>query len=86
MLDLLRRLRSAGNTVVLVEHDLAAMRASDYVVELGPASGEHGGEVVYAGPLSGVAKAGTLTADYLNGKKRIAIPSPCTSPIVPAYE
>jgi excinuclease ABC subunit A len=75
LLDLLRRLRSAGNTVVMVEHDLAAMRASDYVIELGPGSGEHGGQVVYAGPLSGVEGAGTLTADYLNGKKRIAIPS-----------
>src|SRR6185436_19380541 len=75
LLELLQRLRSAGNTVVMVEHDLSAMRASDYVIELGPASGEHGGNVVYAGPLSGVPAAGTLTADYLNGRKRIAIPS-----------
>jgi excinuclease ABC subunit A len=75
LLDLLLKLRSAGNTVVVVEHDPAAMRASDYLVELGPGSGEHGGEVVYAGPLAGITNAGTLTADYLDGRKRIAIPS-----------
>ncbi|MBI4500348.1 MAG: excinuclease ABC subunit UvrA [Gemmatimonadetes bacterium] len=75
LLNLLGRLRSAGNTVVVVEHDLAAMRASDYLIELGPASGEQGGRVVYAGPLKEMGGAGTLTAEYLSGKKRIAIPS-----------
>src|SRR5918912_3287303 len=52
LLRLLQRLRTGGNTVLVVEHDLEAIRAADYMVELGPASGEHGGELVFAGPLS----------------------------------
>jgi excinuclease ABC subunit A len=75
LLELLGRLRSAGNTVVIVEHDPATIRAADYMVELGPGSGEHGGEVVYSGPVDGAESAGTLTGDYLSGTKRIAVPS-----------
>jgi excinuclease ABC subunit A len=74
LLDLLRRLRSAGNTVVVVEHDLSAMRAADHMIELGPGAGEHGGRLVYAGPVAGAAAAGTLTGDYLAGRRRIAVP------------
>ena len=73
LLGLLRRLRDAGNTVIVVEHDLAAIKQADYMLELGPGSGEHGGEVVHAGP---VAEARTsLTGQYLTGKKSIAVPS-----------
>src|SRR5439155_1081188 len=54
LLALLRRLADAGNTVVVVEHDPASMRAADWMVELGPASGARGGEVVYQGPAAGV--------------------------------
>jgi excinuclease ABC subunit A len=75
LLDLLLRLRGAGNTVVVVEHDLAAMRAADHMVELGPGAGEHGGRLVYAGPVAGAAAAGTLTGDYLAGRRRIAVPA-----------
>ncbi len=75
LLALLKRLRSAGNTVVIVEHDPATIRAADHMVELGPGSGEHGGEVVYAGSVEGAEAAGTLTGQYLTGEKRIAIPS-----------
>ena len=73
LLALLRRLRNNGNTVIVVEHDLAAIRQADFMLELGPGSGERGGRVVHAGP---VAEAGaSLTGQYLTGAKRIAVPS-----------
>ncbi len=73
LLGLLRRLRDQGNTVVVVEHDPAAIRQADFMVELGPGAGEHGGQLVYAGP---VAEAhNSLTAQYLSGLKRIGTPS-----------
>jgi len=73
LLALLRRLRDQGNTVVVVEHDLAAIAQADFMLELGPGSGEHGGRVVHAGPLD---QAGaSLTGQYLSGRKRIAVPS-----------
>jgi excinuclease ABC subunit A len=75
LLGLLRRLSDAGNTVVVVEHDPAAMRAADWMVELGPASGEAGGQLVYQGPAAAVCEAGTLTGQYLSGEKRIGVPS-----------
>ena len=75
LLGLLRRLSTAGNTVVVVEHDPAAMRAADWMVELGPASGEAGGQLVYQGPAAAVREAGTLTGQYLAGDKRIGVPS-----------
>jgi excinuclease ABC subunit A len=75
LLALLRRLADGGNTVVVVEHDPAAMRAADWMVELGPASGEAGGALVYQGPAAGVLAAGTLTGQYLSGEKRIGVPS-----------
>src|SRR5438309_1298682 len=75
LLGLLRRLADVGNAVVVVEHDAAAMRCADWMVELGPGSGEAGGEVVYQGPAAGVREAGTLTGQYLSGEKRIGVPS-----------
>jgi excinuclease ABC subunit A len=75
LLALLRRLADAGNTVVVVEHDPAAMRAADWMVELGPGSGENGGALVYQGPAARVREAGTLTGQYLAGEKRIGVPS-----------
>src|SRR5438067_413058 len=75
LLALLRRLADAGNTVVVVEHDPAAMRAADWMVELGPGSGERGGALVYQGPAAAVHSAGTLTGQYLSGEKRIGVPS-----------
>ncbi|HMA40717.1 MAG TPA: excinuclease ABC subunit UvrA [Gemmatimonadales bacterium] len=75
LLALLRRLATAGNTVVVVEHDPAAMAVADYMVELGPGSGTAGGSLVYQGPAAGVKSAGTLTGQYLSGEKRISVPS-----------
>ncbi|MGH7634922.1 MAG: ATP-binding cassette domain-containing protein, partial [Gemmatimonadaceae bacterium] len=73
LLALLHRLRDAGNTVLVVEHDLEAIRAADYMVELGPASGEHGGQLVFAGPAA-LAESSPLTGAYLSGAKSIPIP------------
>ena len=73
LLGLLHRLRDGGNTVLVVEHDLAAIQQADFMLELGPGSGEHGGRVVHAGPVS-QAKT-SLTGQYLTGQKRIAVPS-----------
>src|SRR5437667_407414 len=75
LLGLLRRLADVGNTVVVVEHDPAAMRAADWMVELGPGSGAAGGQLVYQGPAAAVREAGTLTGQYLSGEKRIGVPS-----------
>ncbi len=74
LLAQLQRLRDAGNTVVMVEHDLDAMRIADYVVELGPRSGEHGGDVVFAGPVDRVADS-PLTGQYISGERRIPVPA-----------
>jgi excinuclease ABC subunit A len=73
LLGLLRRLRDQGNTVVVVEHDAAAIRQADFMVELGPGAGERGGEIVYAGPVAG--SGDSLTGAYLTGRKRIGVPS-----------
>src|SRR5712671_2522352 len=75
LLGLLRKRSDAGNTVVVVEHDPAAMAAASWMVELGPGSGEAGGQVVYQGPAAAVREAGTLTGQYLSGEKRIGVPS-----------
>jgi excinuclease ABC subunit A len=73
LLALLRRLRDSGNTVLVVEHDLEAIRAADYMVELGPASGERGGQLVYSGRVSEAA-ASPLTGAYLTGVKSVPLP------------
>lgn len=67
LLDLLVKLRAAGNTVLVVEHDSQAILAADHVVELGPASGEKGGEVVYEGPPDELPGRDTATGRYLGG-------------------
>ena len=66
LLDLLKRLRDGGNSVVIVEHDELAIRAADHVVEMGPGSGEKGGTIVYQGTVDGLLEAGTATAKHLN--------------------
>lgn len=65
LLNLLERLRTAGNTVVVVEHDSEAIRRADHIVELGPAAGDQGGQVVYEGSPAGLASAETATGLYL---------------------
>ncbi|MSR20506.1 MAG: excinuclease ABC subunit A [Gemmatimonadetes bacterium] len=68
LLTLLARLSAAGNTVIVVEHDPQAIRSADHVVELGPGSGEHGGQVVFEGPPAALEAADTATGRYLSGR------------------
>jgi len=74
LLATLKRLRDLGNSVIVVEHDEDAIRAADFIVDMGPLAGEHGGEVVAAGSLDDILAADTLTADYLSGRQCIAVP------------
>ncbi|MGH7656139.1 MAG: excinuclease ABC subunit UvrA [Gemmatimonadaceae bacterium] len=74
LLALLKRLRDGGNTVVVVEHDLEAIRMADWMVELGPESGEKGGRVVFTGPIADAAKS-PLTGKYLTGERTIPLPA-----------
>jgi excinuclease ABC subunit A len=73
LLRLLHRLRDTGNTVLVVEHDPDAIRAADYMVELGPASGDRGGQLVFAGPSRAFAES-PLTGAYLTGAREIPVP------------
>jgi excinuclease ABC subunit A len=75
LIDILRRLRDLGNTVLVIEHDLEMIAAADYVVDFGPGAGKNGGLVVAAGSPSEVAaQTGSLTGNYLAGRKSIPIP------------
>ncbi len=75
LLKTLVRMRDLGNTVIVVEHDEETIISADYVVDLGPGAGEHGGEVVAAGPPATIlAEPRSLTGQYLSGKMKIAIP------------
>ena len=75
LIETLTRLRDIGNTVIVVEHDEDAIRAADYLVDMGPGAGELGGNVVAAGTVGEVlANPDSLTAQYLNGRKEIAVP------------
>ena len=75
LIDTLTRLRDLGNTVVVVEHDEDTIKSSDWIVDIGPGAGEHGGEVVYSGPVPGIKKAkDSLTGQYISGKKSIPVP------------
>ena len=76
LLETLKRLRDLGNTVIVVEHDEDAIRNADHIVDLGPGAGVHGGEIVAEGTLKQILKSKTsLTAQYLNGTRRIEIPA-----------
>ena len=76
LLGTLTRLRDLGNTVIVVEHDEDAIRLADHIVDIGPAAGVHGGEVVAQGRFEDVLKAPrSLTGQYLSGKRRIEVPS-----------
>lgn len=76
LLGTLKHLRDLGNTVIVVEHDEATMREADYIVDIGPGAGIHGGEVVYSGDYKGVEKCkNSITGQYLSGQRSIPIPA-----------
>jgi len=75
LIDTLKDLRDLGNTVIVVEHDAATMEASDYIIDIGPGAGEHGGMIVAAGTCQEIKKnSKSLTGQYLSGRKLIAAP------------
>lgn len=75
LLGTLRHLRDMGNTVIVVEHDPEIIRGADHIIDLGPAAGEHGGEVIYNGPLTGIYEIPeSLTGRYLKGAQAIPVP------------
>jgi excinuclease ABC subunit A len=75
LIETLVRLRDLGNTVLVVEHDEDTIRVADHVVDIGPGAGEHGGSVVYAGPVKGLLRSkASLTGQYLSGKRSIPVP------------
>jgi excinuclease ABC subunit A len=77
LVGILRRLRDAGNTVLVVEHDPGLLAAADHLVDLGPGAGEHGGRIVFEGPLEALSRAqGSKTADYLLGRLRVGRRTP----------
>ncbi len=74
LINALKNLRDLGNTVLVVEHDKDMILEADHVIDMGPAAGVHGGEIVAQGTPQELMNAHTLTTSYLNGEKRIAIP------------
>ncbi|MDO9601238.1 MAG: ATP-binding cassette domain-containing protein, partial [Rhodocyclaceae bacterium] len=81
LLQTLAKLRDIGNTVIVVEHDEEAIESADYVVDMGPGAGEHGGHIVAQGTAAAVAKhPDSLTGAYLSGRKSIALPAQRTQP------
>ena len=75
LLSTLKELRDLGNTVLVVEHDEETIRSADYVIDMGPGAGEHGGAVVAAGPPEEILRSeASLTGQYLSGKKKIPVP------------
>ncbi|GEQ61794.1 excinuclease ABC subunit A [Vagococcus lutrae] len=75
LIESLKKMRDLGNTLIVVEHDEDTMRAADYLIDIGPGAGEHGGEIVAAGtPEEVEAQENSLTGQYLSGKKQIAVP------------
>ena len=75
LIHALQQLRDSGNSVIVVEHDKETMMNADYLIDMGPLAGVHGGDIVAAGTPEEVLKSGTLTADYLNGRRKIEVPA-----------
>jgi excinuclease ABC subunit A len=74
LIQSLKNLRDTGNSILVVEHDFDTMRAADHIIDIGPGAGINGGHIVAEGCFEDIAKSGSLTGDYLSGKKQIEIP------------
>lgn len=83
LIETLKRLRDLGNTVLVVEHDEDTMRAADWLIELGPGAGEHGGEIVAEGTWEEFRNSPCMTSDYLTGRRKIEIPKERRQPKTP---
>ncbi|MDO5742857.1 MAG: excinuclease ABC subunit UvrA [Micrococcaceae bacterium] len=76
LIETLTRLRSLGNTLIVVEHDEDTIAEADWIVDIGPGAGEHGGEIVHSGSLEGLkANTRSITGDYLSGRRKIEVPA-----------
>jgi excinuclease ABC subunit A len=76
LIDTLTRLRDLGNTLIVVEHDEDTIKAADWIVDVGPGAGEHGGRIVHSGELAGLLDApGSMTGAYLSGRRSIPLPA-----------
>jgi excinuclease ABC subunit A len=84
VIEVMHRLRDAGNTLVVVEHDPAVMFAADRILDIGPGAGERGGNIVYYDEANKLAKANTLTADYLTGRLTVSLKNRDQKPLVTA--
>ncbi|HTQ08804.1 MAG TPA: excinuclease ABC subunit UvrA [Fimbriimonadaceae bacterium] len=84
LIETLLRLRDLGNTVIVVEHDEETMLSADWLIELGPGAGEHGGKVVAEGTVEEFLRSGCETAQYLNGEKEIEVPLARRQPRTPS--
>ncbi len=75
LVNTLKRLRDLGNTLIVVEHDEATMRAADHIIDMGPGAGEHGGQIIAEGPLEAILRnKNSITGQYLSGAKEIPLP------------
>jgi excinuclease ABC subunit A len=81
LIESLKELRDIGNSVIVVEHDKETMLSADYLVDIGPGAGRHGGEVVFAGTPDKVKEGFSITCDYLNGKRQIEVPKTRRKPL-----
>ena len=81
LIESLKELRDIGNSVIVVEHDKETMLNADYLVDIGPGAGRHGGEVVFAGTPPETKKGHSITCDYLNGKRQIEVPKTRRKPL-----
>ena len=81
LIESLKELRDIGNSVIVVEHDKETMLSADYLVDIGPGAGRHGGEVVFAGTPDKIKDGHSITCDYLNGKRQIEVPKVRRKPL-----
>ena len=81
LIESLKELRDIGNSVIVVEHDKETMLNADYLVDIGPGAGRHGGEVVFAGTPAETQNGHSITCDYLNGKRQIEVPKTRRKPL-----